>query len=152
VFVTRFERESMQGFVQTPGGFGQDALELLTPAGSLLHVPYAEIKAVCFVRDFEGGDTWREHRAFAARPKTPGLWVKLAFRDGDTAEGILAHNLMLLEPNGFHVIPPDPTFQNQRIFVPRPALSEVQVLGVIGGRPRRIAKPGKTEDEQLKMF
>ena len=150
--MTRFERESVHGFVQTPGGFGVGAVELLSPAGSLLQLPYPEVKAVCFVRDFETGDTWREHRSFTSRPKTAGLWVRFVFRDGDTAEGILANNLLLTEPAGFYVIPPDPTFQNQRMFVPRAALTEMQVLGVIGSRPRRAPKPAPGESDQLTMF
>jgi hypothetical protein len=151
VFVTRFDRESVHGFVQTPAGFGDQGVALLTPAGNLFEIPYSEVKAVCFVRDFESGDTWREHRSFASRPKTPGLWVRLVFQDQDTAEGMLTNNLMLLDPIGFHIIPPDPTFQNQRIFVPRAALREVQVLGVIGNRPRRKAAPPE-DGGQLKMF
>ena len=75
------------------------------------------------------GETWREHRAFATRPKSPGLWVRLVFRDGDSIEGMLANNLMLLEPAGFCIIPPDPTFQNQRIFVPRAALRRCRSWG-----------------------
>ena len=150
VFVTRFERESVQGFVQTPGGFTDDSVELLTPAGTLLRFPYSEVKAVCFVRDFDGGDTWREHRSFASRPKAPGLWVRLVFLDNDSTEGMLANNLMLLEPNGFFITPPDPSFQNQRIFVPRVALREVQVVGVIGSRAK-VPKPPKAAG-QLEMF
>ena len=149
--MTRFERESVQGFVQTPGGFTDDAVELLTPGGTLLRLPYSEVKAVCFVRDFDGGDTWREHRSFASRPKAPGLWVRLVFQDNDSTEGMLANNLMLLEPAGFFITPPDPTFHNQRIFVPRVALREVQVMGVIGSR-RRVARPPKAEGGQLEMF
>jgi len=148
--VTRFERESVQGFVQTPGGFTDDSVELLTPAGMLLWFLYSEVKAVCFVRDFDGGDTWREHRSFASRPKAPGLWVRLVFLDNDSTEGMLANNLMLLEPNGFFITPPDPSFQNQRIFVPRVALREVQVVGVIGNRAR-VVKPVKAAG-QLEMF
>jgi hypothetical protein len=152
VFVTRFDRESVHGFVQTPGGFTEQAVELLTPSGNLFQIPYSEVKAVCFVRDFDIGDTWREHRAFATRPKSPGLWVRLVFRDGDTTEGLLANNLMLLEPVGFNIIPPDPTFQNQRIFVPHAALREVQVLGVIGS-PLRRRKAEKPKDrKQMEMF
>jgi hypothetical protein len=152
VLVARFDRETLPGFVQSPGGFGQDSVELLTPEGSVVRIPYEDTKAVCFVRDFETGDTWREHRAFATRPKTAGLWVRLRFRDGDSIEGMLANNLMLVEPAGFSVIPPDPTFQNQRIFVPRAALSEVQVLGVIGSPLRRRPAKEKAEPDQLKMF
>ena len=150
--MTRFERESVHGFVQTPGGFTDGSVELLTPAGNLLQLPYSEVKAVCFVRDFENGDNWREHRSFTSRPKTPGLWIRLVFRDNDTAEGILANNLLLTEPAGFYVTPPDPTFQNQRMFVPRAALREVQVLGVVGSRPRRPSKPPADQADQLTMF
>jgi hypothetical protein len=154
VLVARFDREPLRGFVQTPAGFDAHSLELLTPDGSLLDVPFSETKAVCFVRDFESGETWREHRAFATRPKSAGLWVRLRFRDGDSLEGMLANNLMVVEAGGFSVVPPDPTFQNQRIFVPRAALTEVQVLGVIGSplRPRRRPKLMDQKDDQLKMF
>ena len=153
VLVARFDRETLRGFVQTPGGFGTDSLEMLTPEGSIQQVPYSEIKLVCFVRDLEGPETWRDHRSFAARPKSAGLWVRLAFRDGDAMEGMLANNLLLTEPTGFSIIPPDPTFQNQRIFVPRAALSDVQVLGVIGSPlRRRPAKKVDQEQGQLEMF
>ena len=153
VLVARFDRESLRGFVQTPAGFGPDSLELLTPDGGLLQIPYSETKAVCFVRDFDTGETWREQRSFAARPKTPGLWVRLVFRDQDSIEGMLPNSLMLVEPMGFNIIPPDPTFQNQKIFVPRAALADVQVLGVIGSPlKRKAAKKAEKEQGQLEMF
>ena len=152
VLVARFERETLQGFVQTPGGLEGDAVELLDPRGSLVRVPFAETKVVCFVRDFESGETWKEHRSFATQPKTAGLWVRFKFRDGDWLEGIVANNLMQIESAGFNSIPPDPSFQNQRIFVPRAALAGVEVLWVIGS-PLRKRTPQKTPDEgQLKMF
>jgi hypothetical protein len=152
VLVARFDRETLLGFVSSPGGLEGDALELLTPEGNVLQLPYAEVKAVCFVRDFEGGDTWREHRAFLTRPKSAGLWVRIRFRDGDSIEGMFANNLMQVEAVGFSIVPPDPTFHNQRIFVPRAALTDVQVLGVIGSPLRRRAKPSEKEDGQLEMF
>jgi uncharacterized protein DUF6982 len=152
VLVARFDRETLAGFVSSPGGLEAGALELLTPAGSVIQVSYTEVKAVCFVRDFEGGDTWREHRAFLTRPKSAGLWVRLSFRDGDSIEGLLANNLMQLEAAGFSIVPPDPTFHNQRIFVPRAALTDVQVLGVIGSSLRRRSKPAAQEEGQLEMF
>jgi hypothetical protein len=154
VLVARFDRETLRGFVQSPGGFEAQSLELLTPEGALLKVPYAEIKVVCFVKDFDLGETWQEHLRFTARPKAPGLWLRLRFRGGDALEGMAPNNLLLVEGPGFNIIPPDPTFQNQRIFVPRAALEDVQVLGVIGSAPRRprpAKKPDKEED-QLEMF
>ncbi len=79
--------------------------------------------------------------------------MRLRFRDGDSIEGMLANNLLLFEPDGFSIIPPDPTFQNQRIFVPRAALAEVQVLGVIGSAvKRRPAKRAPKDEGQIELF
>src|SRR5258708_25102368 len=153
VFVTRFDRETLHGFVRSPDGFELEGFDLLAPAGEHLRIPYSETKVVCFVREFEGGETWQKQRSFSTRPKSSGLWLRLAFRDGETLEGIAPNNLLLLESAGFQIIPPDPTFQNQRIFVPRVALSDVQVLGVIGS-PLKRRKPALPPDRggQLKMF
>ena len=151
VLLTRFDREPVEGFVHASAGFNDQTIEVLTPSGTLLRIPISDTKAVCFVRDFDAGETWREHRTFLTRPKMPGVWVRLLFRDSDSVEGMLPNNLMLVDPAGFSIIPPDPTFQNQRIFVPRPALREVQVLGVVGS-PLRRRGTKKTAEEQLEMF
>jgi hypothetical protein len=151
VLLARFDREPVEGFVQGPPGAGDDSIDVLTPSGSLLQIPVGDTKAVCFVRDFDAGAAWKEHRMFLARPKTPGIWVRLLFRDGDSMEGMLLNNLLLLEPAGFSVVPPDPTFQNQKVFVPRAALREVQVLGVIGSPlKRRTGK--KVAEGQFELF
>jgi hypothetical protein len=152
VHLARFDREPVEGFVQSATGLEGDTIEVLTPAGSLLRIPVSETKAVCFVRDFDAGESWREHRTFQTRPKSPGLWVRLVFRDGDSMEGMVQNNLMLLEPAGFGIIPPDPTFQNQRIFVPRTALREVQVLGVVGSPLKRRVGKKQDAEGQLEMF
>jgi hypothetical protein len=151
VLLARFDREPVEGFVHASAGFDEEAIEVLTPSGTLLRIPLLDTKAVCFVRDFDAGETWREHRTFLTRPKMPGIWVRLLFRDGDSVEGMLANNLMLLDPAGFNIIPPDPTFQNQRIFVPKAALREVQVLGVVGSPLKRRPAPKPTEG-QIELF
>ena len=154
VLICRFDRESLQGFVQTPGGLETDPIELMRPEGSIVRIPAGETKLVCFVRDFEAGESWRDHRSFVSRPKSAGLWVRFQFRDGDWLEGLLPNNLLHIESAGFSSIPPDPTYQNQRVFIPRPALSGVEVLGVIGSPlHRRAKKPAKPAGEgQLEMF
>lgn len=152
VILTRFDREPVEGFVHASAGFDSDVIEVLTPPGVLLRIPVHDAKAVCFVKDLEAGESWREHRTFLTRPKMPGLWLRLLFRDGDSLEGILPNNLLLVESGGFSIIPPDPTFQNQRIFVPRAALREVQVLGVIGSPLKRRPTPKPIEEGQLGLF
>jgi hypothetical protein len=80
-----------------------------------------------------------------------GLWVRVKFRDGEVMDGILANNLLLLEAQGFTLVPPDPYANNQRLFVPRIALSELQVLGVVGS-PLRRRKPKPVAKEQIGLF
>lgn len=147
--VFRFDREALPGFV-TPHSYLQaDGVELLSPAGSMTVVPYSDIKAVRFVREFGATDLRKEMRLFTSRPKLEGLWVRLRFRDGDVMDGILPSNLLLLDSTGFSVVPPDPGNQNQKLFLPRQALSEIVVLGVVGGA-RRGKRP--VTKEQLEMF
>ena len=151
VLVSRFDREALTGFVNPQTYLQPEGMELLTQEGSVTVVPYNEIKLVCFVRDFQQGEPSRELRLFTTRPKMEGLWIRMRFRDGDAMDGLLANNLLQLENQGFSVVPPDPGFQNQRIFVPRAALSGVQVLGVVGS-PLRMRKTKPTPKEQLEMF
>ena len=151
VLVTRFDREPLAGFVNPNSYLQAEGLELLSQGGAVSMVPYSEIKLVCFVRDFQQGEPRKELRLFTTRPKMEGLWVRLSFRDGDVMDGMLANNLLQLDSYGVSVIPPDPGFQNQRIFVPREALSIVQVLGVVGS-PLRMRKAKPTAKEQLEMF
>ena len=148
----RFDRTTLEGFVQIPDGLTGGHVELLTPAGNLTRVPFSETKVVCFVRDFSEGRTWTPNRAFLTRPKTAGLWVRLRFRDGDWIEATVPNNLMLLDPAGFSATPPDASAQLQRIFVPRPALASVEVLGVIGSSARRRPSKPSEKDKQIPMF
>ena len=151
VVVRRFEREPLTGFINPQKYLQAGGVELLSPAGSLVTVPYDEVKTVCFVRDFLPDDMARERKVFGSRPKKEGLWVRLRFRDGDSLEGLMPNNLVQPEPAGYTITPPDPRSNNQRMFVPRAALEELQVLGVIQSplRPRRAPAVSK---QQLEMF
>lgn len=153
VLVSRFDRETLSGFVNPAGYQLADGLELMTQGGSVSLVPYVEVKLVCFVRDFQQGEPRKELRLFTTRPKLEGLWLRMHFRDGDAMDGILSNNLLQLEQYGFSVVPPDPGFQNQRIFVPKTALSRIQVLGVVGSPLRQPRKPKVTPPkEQIELF
>ena len=151
VIVARFDREPLSGFVNPQTYLSADGVELLTTVGTIVIVPYGDVKTVSFVRDFDQGEP-RELRQFTTRPKMEGLWVRLRFRDEESMDGLLSNNLLQLEPYGFTVVPPDPGFHNQRIFVPKAALREVQVLGVVGSPLRKGRKPKPVPAEQISMF
>ena len=150
--VERYEKEALAGYIN-PFSFLQPAgIEMLSAQGNIVTVPYGDIKTISFVRDFQAeaaADPGR--RVFQTRPKMDGLWVRLAFRDGDLMEGVLPNNLMQLEHYGFTVIPPDSYGNRQRVFVPRAALKSVEVLGVVGS-PLTRRKPKAASKEQIGLF
>lgn len=121
----------------------------MSAQGNVSLVPYADIKTVAFVREFETAETSR--RIFNTRPKMEGLWVRLQFRDADVMEGVLPNNLLQIEPHGFTVIPPDPYSNVQRLFIPRTALRAVEVLGVVGS-PLRKRKAKPAAQDQIGLF
>lgn len=151
VHIRRFERDSLSGFVNPATYLGPDGLEFLSLNGSVAVIPYREIKSVHFVKDFPASDAAVGRRNFLARPKLDGLWVRLRFRDEETLEGVLPNNLLQFEPLGFTVIPPDFTYNNQRLFIPREALLDIQVLGVVGS-PLREAKRKVKPKDQIELF
>jgi hypothetical protein len=149
--IRRFERDPLAGFVN-PGSYLRTAgVELLTVDGNVVLVPYDEVKTVSFVRDFPGSEVPPERKIFNTRPKMGGLWIRMTFRDGEVMEGVIPNNLLLLEPQGYTVVPPDAYSNNQRVFLPKTALSDVQVLGVIGS-PLRKVKPKVAPKEQIGLF
>ena len=149
VLVRRYDRETLAGHVNPAVYLQPEGVEIVTTQGNLLVVPYPDVKSVAFVREFEPVEA--ERQVFQTRPKMPGLWVNLEFRDGDRLEGIVPNNLLLLEANGITVTPPDPFGNQQRIFVPRTSLVSVEVLGVVGSPlKKRKAKPAA--QDQIGLF
>jgi hypothetical protein len=150
VLIARFDKAALEGFAQLPEGLTAEGLELLSPTGALTRIPLADVRAVCFIREFEAGESWQKQRTFLSRPKSPGLWIRIRFRDGEQLEGVMRNDLVG-DPAGFAIVPPDPTFQNQRILIPREAVTSVEVLGVIGSPLRRIPKK-PTSSDKIPMF
>ena len=126
------------------------AIELLTIDGEHRPVPMEKVKAVYFVREFT--DAFElERKTFLSRPKLDGLWVRLRFRDDDVMEGIVPNDLVELLDAGVQVTPPDLHGNTLRMFVPRAALAEMKVLGVVG-MARRAPRDGKAAAGQSKLF
>ena len=150
VLIRRYDRETLAGYVNPLSFLQPEGVELLSDQANITIVPFPEIRSLAFVREFEAGAP-PERQVFQTRPKTPGLWVSLRFRDGEVMEGILPNNLLLLENAGFTVIPPDPFANLQRLWVPRSGLVSVEVLGVIGSSLRKRGKPKESKD-QIGLF
>src|SRR5260370_32496423 len=112
---------------------------MLNPAGKVITIDLKEIKSVDFVRDFNE-TAGAARKTFTSRPRTEGLWVRLKFTDNDILEGMMPNNLIQINAEGYLITPPDTRGNVQRAFVPKSALEETRVLGVIG-RPEARRKP-----------
>ena len=140
------DKKPLRGYLN-PGQLGRsDPLDLLTPDGEHLEVPLAGVRSIYFVREFSD-EFAPERKAFLSRPKLDGLWVKLRYNDGETQEGVVPNDLLSLLDNGLQITSPDLNSSTDRIFVPRAALSEVTVLGVVGVARRKPAAAAATASQ-----
>jgi hypothetical protein len=140
------DKKPLRGYLN-PGQLGRtDPLDLLTPDGEHVEVPLAGVRSIYFVREFSD-EFEPERKAFLSRPKLDGLWVKLRYNDGETQEGVVPNDLLSLLDNGLQITSPDLNSSTDRIFVPRAALSEVTVLGVVGVARRKPAAAAATASQ-----
>ncbi len=132
-----------------PGLLGNGAdVEFLTRDGEYQTLPLAKIKRIHFVREFNDHSE-NERKAFLSRPKLDGLWVRCQFRDGDVIEGVIPNDLADMLQNGVRLTPPDLNGNSLWIFIPRTALAEMKVLGVVGIARRQAAAASSA---QPKLF
>lgn len=129
--------------------FGQNAaqLEILELGGKLLHIPWDQVKWVCYVRDLPGPAQSTEaatperllHKRFATRPRAAGLWLRTTLSDGDQLEGLAANDRSLIDGAGLLLIPPDTRSNTQRIYLPRQAIQSLEVVSLIGAASHKRA-------------
>lgn len=140
VIVRRFQGDLRYGYLAAGRFVEAGSVSFLDLEGRLDTLPLAEIKTICYVRDFNLGDSSNPERllrrTFLARPRGDGLWVRLALRDdADLLEGLATSDRALLDElsllDGLHLAPPDTRSNTQRIFVPRLAIASLSILAVI---------------------
>jgi hypothetical protein len=156
VIVRRFSGDTLPGYLPHDGFVHNASLDLLDLSGRILALPLADIKTVSYVRDFNLSDTQNPERlarrTFLARPRSEGLWLRLTFRSGDILEGLAPTDLSLLDAltadAGLFLTPPDTRANTQRLYVPRAALTELQLLAVIT-TPSRRAPLTATPEQNL---
>ncbi len=145
----RFDREAVRGYAETSSWGAGGEIEVMTPGGTVARFPASDVKLVCFVKEFDARGWAGEQRVFKSRPKSEGLWVRARFRDNDYLEGILPNDLAQTEGSGFLITPPDATSNTQRVYIPKAALSEMKVLGVVGSP---VHKKKKEPEGQIGLF
>ncbi|HLY39938.1 MAG TPA: hypothetical protein VKR52_01945 [Terracidiphilus sp.] len=148
VIVRKFSRDWVAGYAAAGFDSFQASLELLDTSGKTLNIEWEAVKWICYVRDLPSANSDRNnperllHRRFSVRPRSAGLWLHLTLNDGDEIEGLAANDRSLVDGAGLMLTPPDTRSNTQRIYVPRRAIQELEVLSLIGaGRHRGRVEP-----------
>jgi hypothetical protein len=153
VIVRRFTGETLPGYLPLTsfvrGRAPERALDLLDLTGRVISLFLNDIKHICYVRDFNLTDSSNPERltrrTFLARPRTEGLWLRLTFRTEDQLEGLAPIDATLLDDlvtdAGLFLTPPDTRSNTQRIYVPRSAISDLQLIAVITTPSRKKPLP-----------
>lgn len=148
VVVVLTDKRPVRGYLN-PTRLGQvDPVDLLTPEGEHQPIALERIRSIYFVREFTE-EFEPERKAFLSRPKLDGLWVRLRYRDNETLEGVVPNDLLTLLDNGVQLTPPDLNSNTDHIFVPRAALAELTVLGVVGIARRKPAAAAAAAQPRL---
>jgi len=151
VVVLLLDLTALKGYLNPADLPGTDTIDLLTPEGEHQAVSASEIKAVYFVDDLNL-PYQPERKSFLSRPKLEGLWLRLTFRDQDALEGIVVNELLEILDRGIQFVPPDLHGNCSRVYVPRSALTEVKVLGVVGAAKRLSRPAAAASSAQPKLF
>lgn len=166
VIVRRFLGDTVPGYLPLShivrSQPGPPVVDLLDLSGRIITLPLSEVKHICYVRDFNLNDPLNPERltrrTFLARPRTEGLWLRLTFRgspstpssttEADVFEGLAPIDLSLaddmIDDAGVFLIPPDIRSNTQRIYVPRTAISDLQLIAVITTPSRKKPLPRST--------
>jgi hypothetical protein len=157
VLVRRFTGDTLPGYLPQAAFVRQNSIDLLDLSGRLISLSLNDIKTISYVRDFNLNDPVNPERltrrTFLARPRSEGLWLRVTFRSGDLLEGLAPTDRSLLDAladdDGLFLTPPDTRSNTQRLYIPRAALTELQLLAVITTPSRRQPLPASPDQENL---
>ncbi|HTW45725.1 MAG TPA: hypothetical protein VMD58_09275 [Acidobacteriaceae bacterium] len=153
--VRKLSQDWIAGYLPASGFLHSGIIELLALDGKTLQLAAAELKWVCYVRDFNSGEAANPERllrkTFTGRPRSEGVVLRLQLSDGDVLEGLASNDLSLISGEGVFLTPPDIRSNTQRLWIPPTAIAQLEVLTVVGAAKRSKPTPpaGPTTQESL---
>ena len=147
----KFSRDWLAGYLAAADFVHAGRVEMLDLEGKVVALAVDDLKWICYVRDFNSGELNNPERllrkTFAGRPRGEGLFVRARLKDGDLVEGLAANDRSLVASDGVFLTPPDLRSNTQRIWIPRDALQDLEVVAVIGGARKKPPPPAAKQDE-----
>lgn len=105
----------------------------ITDNGATWEVDLTKLKALFFVRDFDGNAAYNERKGFFVR-QNHGKKCMVEFKDGEVMFGYtLTYTSQGL---GFFVFPGDPQSNNEKVFVVHASTVSVKLTALAGSFPQ----------------
>lgn len=90
---------------------------VINEKGEVLKIPVSDIKAIFFVKDFNGNPNYKAGAEFGDASPKAGKTVSVKFHDGEIIKGKVIN--LAEGQNGFFLYPADPLDNNEKVFVVR---------------------------------
>ncbi len=107
-----------------------DQVNLIDAKGNQQGFELDELKAVFFVKDFDGDPSYRPVRFVRGSTVPPWLWAQATFFDGEVIEGRVRNEMSLFDPRGIFLWLSDEEANNEVAFVVRSALRDFRIVGI----------------------
>ncbi len=115
-----------------PGFANQDrigtTLKIITQQGKEQKFSIDKLKAVFFVKDFQGNPEYDEIKFLNKQSVSSMVWVRVEFFDGEVLEGKIPNNMELISSPGFYLSPSDRDTNNKRVYVVKSSLKDFTFL------------------------
>jgi len=115
-----------------PGFANQDriskTLKIITQQGKEQKFSIDKLKAVFFVKDFQGNPEYDEIKFLNKQSVSSMVWVRVEFFDGEVLEGKIPNNMELISSPGFYLSPSDRDTNNKRVYVVKSSLKNFTFL------------------------
>lgn len=128
VIVRTRDKKLFRGFSKAE--FIGEKVQVVDSKGKQQEFPLDELKAVFFVREFDGDSSYREVRFLTKDSLPTWLWIQVTFCDGETMEGKIRNDRSLLDPHGFFMWVADEGTNNELVYVVRSALRDLRIAGL----------------------
>ena len=129
VVVRTRDGEVIPGFAN-PGGMN-NTLKIITQQGKEQKFSIDKLKAVFFVKDFQGNPEYDEIKFLNKQAVSSMIWARVEFFDGEVLEGKIPNNMELISSPGFYLSPSDQDTNNRRVWVVKSALKNFTFLNPV---------------------
>jgi hypothetical protein len=121
--------EVIPGFAN-PDGIN-NTLKIITQQGKEQTFSIDKLKAIFFVKDFQGNPEYDEIKFLSKQAISSMIWARVEFFDGEVLEGKIPNNMELLSSPGFYLSPSDQDTNNKRVYVVKSALKTFIILNPV---------------------